>query len=160
MNIIYEAEQNNLRLISFNPYNQYQLDTLKFYIPKEFKYITPFLVIKDTQGRCDLFKLSLNATDDRYNIYTVALTSSITIKAGKSKVSLFLLTSQNNNFKVSDFSQDINLSYDNYSIGYQLHLIEGLSRNLITAYQKIEQLTQMNIDIHKNIEEAINNDNI
>lgn len=156
MNIIYEAEKNNLRLISFNPYEQYQLETLKFYIPKEFKYITPFLVIQDTQGRCDLFKLSLNATEDKYNIYSVALTSSVSIKSGKSKISLFLLTSQNNNFKVTDFSQEVNLSYDNYKIGYQLHLIEGLSRNLITTYQKVEQMTQMNIDMYKNMEEVMN----
>lgn len=156
MNIIYDAEKNNLRLISFNPYEQYQLNTLKFYIPKELKNITPFLVIQDAQGRCDLFKLSLNATETKYNIYSVALTSSIVIKSGKSKVSLFLLTTPEHGFKVVDFAQDINLSYDNYKIGYQLHLIEGLSRNLITTYQKIEQMTQMNIDMYKNMEEVMN----
>lgn len=156
MNIIYEAEKNHLRLISFNPYEQYQLETLKFYIPKEFKYITPFLVIQDAQGRCDLFKLSLSAREDKYNIYSVALTSSVSLKSGKAKMSLFLLTAQNNNFKVTDFSQGVDLNYDNYKIGYQIHLIEGLSKNVITAYQRIEQLTQMNIDIHKNIEEVVN----
>lgn len=150
INIIYDIENNDLRLISFNINQPYQLEELVFYIPRKLKNITPFLLIKDTEDKKDILKLTQISTDRNYNIYSVSLENSITVKEGISAITLMLL--ERNLFK--SVSSSIILKYDNFVTAKQIGIIENLSKQIIVMYNKIEELTKMNIEIYKEIEEA------
>lgn len=150
INIIYDVDNNDLRMISFNINQPYQLEELVFYIPRQLKNITPFLLIKDNEDKKDILKLTQVSTDRNYIIYSVSLENSIAVKEGLSAITLMLL--ERNLFKT--VSSSIILKYDNFTLAKQIGVIEELSKQVLLMYRKIEELTKMNIEIYKEIEEA------
>lgn len=151
MNIIYEVESKSLRPIGLTSRETYQLNELNFYIPKTHKNITPFLLIKDSNGKKDILKLSHSKADKVYNIYSVDFQNFITINQGNCAIALLILS---NNIEIST-SESMILDFSNFSLGQQANLVEGLSQNLVAMYQKVEKLTKMNIQLYKDIEEAL-----
>lgn len=93
-----------------------------------------------------------NSTDRSYNIYSVSLKNSIIVKEGVTSLVLMILT--NDIFKTS--AVEIKIGYENFKIAQKANMLDELSRNLSLTYKKIEELTKMNIEIYKNIEEVIN----
>lgn len=150
INIIYDVDNNDLRLISFNTNQAYQLEELVFYIPRQLKNVTPFLLIKDSNDKKDILKLTQISTDRNYIIYSVSLENNIVVKEGLSAMTLMLL--ERNLLK--SVSSSIILKYDNFVLGKQINIIENLSKQVMLMYKKIEELTKMNIEIYKEIEEA------
>ena len=150
INIIYDVDNNDLRMISFNTNQPYQLEELVFYIPRQLKNITPFLLIKDNEDKKDILKLTQVSTDRNYIIYSVSLENRIAVKEGLSAITLMLL--ERNLFKT--VSSSIILKYDNFTLAKQIGIIEELSKQVLLMYRKIEELTKMNIEIYKEIEEA------
>lgn len=146
MNIIYDIDKNNLRLISFNPNETYQLNELKFYIPKRIK-ITPFLLIKNSKGEKEILKLTQRGSDQSYNVFGVSVEQTIAADAGDCSIALINVE---DDFIFSN-PQKISLDFDDYKIGNQLYLIEELSKNVILTYKQIEELTKMNIEIYQSI---------
>lgn len=146
MNIIYDIDKNNLRLINFNSKKFYQLNELKFYIPKKTR-ITPFLLIKNSKREKEILKLTQCGSDKNYNIFNVSTEQTISIDTGDCSIALINIE---DNFTFSAF-QKISLDFDDYKIGNQLYLIEELSKNIILTYKQIEELTKMNIEIYQNI---------
>ena len=154
MNFIYEVEERNLRSIGLNPREVYQLNDLNFYIPKKYKNLMPFLLIKDSEGRKDILRLSHFKNDKVYNVYAVDISNTISLKAGATSIALLILS---NNIEVSE-SQEMLLDFSNFNIGKQISLVEGFNRNLIAMYEKIEKMTKMNIELYQYIEEALESD--
>lgn len=154
MNIIYENDNKSLRFIGLNSNIQYDLNDLNFYIPKTCKNLMPFLLIKDIEGNKDILKLSQIKNDKVYNIYGVDITNTISLKAGAASIALLMLS---NTLEVSDYEHLI-LDYSNFNIGKQISLVEGLSRRIAATYEKIERMTQMNIQLYQDIEEALGDD--
>ena len=152
MNIVYDVDKDTLRLISFNPYQSYQLNELKFYISKE-KNISPFLLIEDSHKEREILKLIPIKQDENYYIYTVAPEASIAIEDRTCIISIIGIL--DNNFIFSN-SQALLLSFDNFRLGSRLHLIDELSNNLIITYKQIEELTKMNIDLYQEIKKEAN----
>lgn len=154
MNFIYEVDDKYLRAISLNPREVYQLNDLNFYIPRKYKNLTPFLLIKDSEGNKDILRLSHNKSDKLYNIYSVDVSNTVIFQNGQFSIALLVLS---NNIDVSD-AHLILLDFSNFQIGKQVSLIEGMTRNLIATYEKIERMTKMNIELYQDIEEALNSD--
>ena len=150
INIIYDVDNNDLRLISFNPNQAYQLEELIFYIPRKLKNVTPFLLIQDSDDKKDILKLTQISTDRNYIIYSVSLENTVSLKEGLSAITFILL--ERNFFK--SVSSSIILKYSNFTMVKQINIIESLSKQIISMYNKIEELTKMNIEIYKEIEEA------
>lgn len=153
MNIIYEVEKDNLRLISFNPYQSYQLDELKFYIPKEYNELTPFLFVQDSKT-IDAIKLSKTKEDGNYSIYSVALTNTVRAENGNVNIKIIGIWKKDFTITASAF-ESIFLNFDNYNLSQQLSVMDELNYNILSTYKKMEELTQMNIEIYKNIEEGL-----
>lgn len=136
-------------MIGFNPNHVYNLEELTFYIPKT-RNITPFLLIKDSETK-DVLKLSKNGMDKNYIIYSISINNSISTRNGS--INMSLLTLEGDIIKTSSVDQ-INLNFDNFMIARRTAIFDEISRNLAATYQKIEELTKMNIEIYQNIEEA------
>ena len=121
-----------------------------FYIPKKYKHITPFLLIKDSKDNKDILKLELKNKDSNYNLYSVSLCNTITITEGISSLVVLLIDSK----IMHSASVDIILNYDNFTLGQKIYLIDELSKDIVRKYQQVEQMTKMNIDIYQSIEEG------
>lgn len=137
-------------MIGFNPNQVYNLEDLIFYFPKN-KNITPFLLLKDSYETKDVLKLTKSGMDKNYIIYSVSIDSSISAKNGY--VDMSILTLEDDIVKTSPKTQ-ISLNFDNFMIAKRTYILDEISRNLASTYQKIEELTKMNIEIYQNIEEA------
>lgn len=154
MNFIYEVDDKYLRAVSLNPREVYQLNDLNFYIPQKYRNLTPFLLIKDSEGNKDILRLSHNKSDKIYNIYSVDASNTVRFQNGQFSIALLVLS---NNIEVSD-AHLILLDFSNFQIGKQISLIEGMTKSLIATYEKIERMTKMNIELYQDIEEALNSD--
>lgn len=137
-------------MIGFNPNQVYNLEDLVFYFPKN-RNITPFLLLKDSYETKDVLKLTKCGMDKNYIIYSVSIDSGFSAKNGYIDISV--LTLENDIIKTSPKTQ-ISLNFDNFMIAKRTSLLDEVSRNLASTYQKIEELTKMNIEIYQNIEEA------
>ena len=137
-------------MIGFNPNQVYNLEDLIFYFPKN-RNITPFLLLKDSYETKDVLKLTKNGMDKNYIIYSVSIDSDISAKNGY--IDMSVLTLEDDIIKTSPKTQ-ISLNFDNFMIAKRTAILDEVSRNLASTYQKIEELTKMNIEIYQNIEEA------
>ena len=137
-------------MIGFNPNQVYNLEDLIFYFPKN-RNITPFLLLKDSYEIKDVLKLTKSGMDKNYIIYSVSIDSGISAKNGY--VDMSILTLEDDIIKTSPKTQ-ISLNFDNFMIAKRTYILDEISRNLASTYQKIEELTKMNIEIYQNIEEA------
>ena len=149
--VIYEKDKS-LRLLDFNKTEHYQLEDLKFYIPKEFKEDF-FVLLTDAQDVKTVLKL--NKTQDvhkKYSIYAVDGSSMVTTEPGKTAISIFYI--DNNTFQTSN-SFKANLQYDNFNYISQLMFLQKLDRKLAERFDKIKQMTQLNINLYKDIEEVL-----
>ena len=151
INIIYDIDKNNLRVLHFDSRMIYQLDELVFYIPTKYKNITPFLLIKDSQGEVDILKLKQTSMDKTYISFSTSLDNKIVVKNGQSELSVLFFN--NDLFKSQTIS--LNLAYDNFSIAKQIYLIELLSKDIVKKHYQIEEMTKMNIDIYQQLEEGM-----
>ena len=137
-------------MIGFNPNQVYYLEDLIFYFPKN-RNITPFLLLKDSYETKDVLKLTKSGMDKNYIIYSVSIDSGLSAKNGY--IDMSVLTLENDIIKTSPKIQ-ISLNFDNFMIAKRTSILDEISRNLASTYQKIEELTKMNIEIYQNIEEA------
>ncbi len=137
-------------MIGFNPNQVYNLEDLIFYFPKN-RNITPFLLLKDSYETKDVLKLTKSGMDKNYIIYSVSIDSGFSAKNGY--IDMSILTLENDIIKTSPKTQ-ISLNFDNFMIAKRISILDEVSRNLASTYQKIEELTKMNIEIYQNIEEA------
>lgn len=149
--VIYEKDKS-LRLLDFNETEHYQLEDLKFYIPKEFKEDF-FVLLTDAHNVKTVLKL--NKTQDvhkKYSIYAVDGGSMVTTEPGKTAISIFYI--DNNTFQTSN-SFKANLQYDNFNYISQLMFLQKLDKKLAERFDKIKQMTQLNINLYKDIEEVL-----
>lgn len=137
-------------MIGFNPNQVYNLEDLVFYFPKD-KNITPFLLLKDSYETRDVLKLTRCGVDKNYITYSISLDSSLSSKNGYIDMSILVL--ERDMIKTSTATQ-ISLNFDNFMIARRAYVLDEISRNVAATYQKIEELTKMNIEIYQNIEEA------
>ena len=140
-----------MRLIQYNPNRIYQLNDLIFYIPKS-NVITPFLIVKDLNGKTDILKLSQIKTDGIYNVFTVASQQILSVAEGTLICSILILTETHSRMSANT---TIQISFDNYEIGNKVTLLKDVANEVYDTYKKIEELTKLNITIYEAIEEGI-----
>lgn len=145
-------DKKDLRCLNFNPNQSYNLEDLNFYLPK--KNITPFLLIEDSKGNKDILKLTQHSVDKSYFIYSVSLENSTILYSGNCSVSIVIL----DNDILKSTSLSLYLNVENFKIARQIYLIEGINKEVLNAYKKIEEMTKMNIEIYTSIEEVMSND--
>lgn len=114
------------------------------------------MLIEDSKGVKDILKLTKDSFDRYYNIYSVSLANAICVEAGESKIVLLLLG--NNTIKAAAQS-NVYITYDNFTTGQQIQMIEEFTKEVRRACRKVEEMTKMNIQIYQEIEEVVSSDN-
>lgn len=115
------------------------------------------MLIEDSKGAKDILKLTKGSLDRYYNIYSVSLANTVCVETGESTITLLLISK--NAVKTAKES-NIYITYDNFTVGKQIQLIEDFTREIRNSCYQIEEMTKMNIQIHQEIEEVLKDDYI
>ena len=150
--IIYNKDKD-LRLIEDALDNN--LDNLHFYIPKslEGNFYCRLVDSYDFESMLKLSKSDIN--DKLYNIYKISLDNYIACTNGDMQLSILFIDGAT---KVPFTSNivNLNLNCDYIKSIAQLNYIDSLAIDVINKYQKIIQLTEMNVNIYNDIQEVLN----
>ena len=146
--IIYN-QNGNLRVVGNS--SEVDLVDLYFYIPKELRN-NFYCRLVDVNKTEEVLKLvQTDSLDKVYNIYQISLDNYITCVNGQTTLSLISIA--DDLLKKSD-DLDININYDAFRTGINISLIARMDADVASQYEKIVKLTELNIQIQKDIEEA------
>ena len=128
------------------------LDNLHFYIPKKLQG-NFYCRLVDSNESESILKLSKSDSSDKlYDIYKISLDNFITCGNGDIKLSIIFIE---NNLPYSSNIVTLDLKCNNFKSISQLYYLDNLSAEVISKYKKIIKLTEMNINIYKDIQEVI-----
>ena len=128
------------------------LDNLHFYIPKKLQG-SFYCRLVDSNESESILKLSKSDSSDKlYNVYKVSLDNFISCINGDIKLSILHI--ENDLFYMTKDIK-INLTLDKSKSAMQLYFLDDLTSEVISKYNKIIELTEMNINIYKDIKEVI-----
>ena len=150
MNIILN-EDNSLRTTKFNSDKIYELSDINIYIPNDVTYTNIYIVLINKLGINDIIPLELSERTATHKKYRFTYTNPIRINSGEVEVKILLIDVNNNYSAIVSGDLVCSVNIDNYRIAYQTIISEQVSSNVAKAYDKIKELTEMNIEIYEKI---------
>lgn len=150
MNIILN-EDNSLRTTKFNSDKTYELSDMNIYIPNDVTYTNIYIVLINKLGINDIIPLELSERTATHRKYRFTYTNPIRINSGEVEIKLLLIDVDNNYSSIVSDEIKCNINIDNYQICYQTVISEQLGNSIKSMYEKIKQLTEMNIEIYDKI---------
>lgn len=150
MNIILN-EDNSLRTTKFNRDNTYELSDMNIYIPNDVTYTNIYIVLINKLGINDIIPLELSERTATHKKYRFTYTNPIRINSGEVEIKLLLIDVDNNYSSIVSDEIKCNINIDNYKICYQTVISEQLGNSIKSMYEKINQLTEINIEIYDKI---------
>ena len=139
----------NIRATSFNANNTYGLEDLLFYVPNKMNGANIYMMIIDSAGTKDIVPLQYDGSHNEYKKYKINHSASIRIKSGECQ--LYVLTIDRTNTINSSTKMDIKLAVENYKLMRQLYIVNELNGAMASMYEKILNMTEMNIDLYEKI---------
>jgi len=150
-NIIFDGDRK-IRFTDMDLSKQYDLNDLRFYIPKVKNIRVLHCLFKDDQKSYESIELSEIPYDSNtYTCYKVIVEQSFLLDSGDLTLTLFGICESFEAVVSEDFS--INVSVDNYNHATKLYWADKVSVSVADYYNKIVQLTNMNIEILSKIKE-------
>lgn len=153
VNIIYNGN-NTVRFTQLDTKKSYNLTDLRIFIPDNKKLISLFCVFKNDNNDFDTIKLSQSTSDSKnYNCYVFTPEQVISLGSGKLKLFLFGIYEDKTFLFTDEF--EMNLVFENYNLTGQLYMLHQLNSEIANYYNKIVSMTELNIQISKDIKETI-----
>lgn len=116
---------------------------------------TLYIKLEDNYNRTDIIKLTSIGNNKTYKIYNVS-TKNSTINNLSKDVKLSLFYFLEDGIQISD-SFDISLDYSTYNFTSELSVLYQASKEISELYEKIYNLSKMNINIYEDILEVTDN---
>lgn len=138
----------NIRATSFNAKNTYGLEELLFYIPNKMNGVNIYLMVIDAAGTKDIVPLQFVGTHNEYKKYKINYAASIRCKSGACQLHILTVDSKTNSIDTSG-KMDIQLNVENYRLMRQLYIVNELNNTMSGMYEKMLQMTEMNIDLYE-----------
>ena len=155
MNVILN-EDYSLRTTKMSQSELYDLSDINFFIPNKFNSCNVFIALINSVGLTDIIPLNFTENSQSYKKYKVTYTNSIRVQSGTVKIKIILVDSNNHSVIISCGDVTCNITIENYKIGHQVAIIYELNTSMQNMYLKMQELTEMNIDIHEKIMEVGN----
>lgn len=95
--------------------------------------------------------LELSERTATHKKYRFTYANPIRINSGEVEIKLLLIDIDNNYSAIISDNLICNINIDNYQICYQTVISEQLGNSIKSMYEKIKQLTEMNIEIYDKI---------
>ena len=156
MNIILN-EDYSLRATKMSQSELYDLSDINFFIPNKFNSCNVFTILTNSVGLTEIIPLNFIENNNSYKKYKVTYSNSIRVNSGEIEIKMVLVDSNSHEVCISSGNKVIcNITVDNYKIARQVAITNELSLSVYELYKKIEQMTEMNIDIYERIMEVSN----
>lgn len=151
MNVILN-EDYTLRTTKMSQSESYDLSDINFFIPNKFNSCNVFIVLINSVGLTDIVPLNFIENIHSYKKYKITYSNSIRVDSGENEIKIVLVDSNGREVYISSGDKVIcNITVDNYKIARQVAITNELSLSVYELYKKIEQMTEMNIDIYEKI---------
>lgn len=144
----------NIRATSFSAKNTYGLEDLLFYIPKKMNDLGIYIMIVDAAGTRDIMPLQFDGIHNEYKKYKINYSASIRSKSGECQLYILTVDSKTNTINTSG-KMDIHLSIENYKLMRQLYIVNELNTEMGSMYEKMLNMTEMNIDLYEKMSALI-----
>ena len=149
MNII--LNDNIIRTTKFNKEEVYELSDINIYIPNEQNHTNAYIILKNQQGIYDIIPIELAEKTTTHKKYRITYTNPIRISSGEVEIKVLLLDVNKNYSSIISGDLVCSVNIDNYRIAYQTIISEQLGKTVAKTYDKIRELTEMNIEIYDKI---------
>ena len=144
-NIIFDGDRK-IRFTDMDLSKQYDLNDLRFYIPRDKNIRVLYCLFKDDQKTCESIELSETPYDSNtYTCYKAIVEQSFLLDSGNLMLTLFGICKSSETVVSEVFS--VNVNVDNYNHATKLYWADKVSVSVADYYNKIVQLTNMNIEI-------------
>lgn len=144
-NIIFDGERK-IRFTDMDLSKQYDLNDLRFYLPKDKNVRVLYCLFKDDQKSHESIELSEIPYDSNtYTCYKSTIEKSFLLDSGDLTLTIFGICESSETVVSEDFS--INVNADNFNHATKLYWADKVSVSVADYYNKIVQLTNMNIEI-------------
>lgn len=154
MNVILN-EDYTLKTTKMSQSESYDLSDINFFIPNKFNSCNVFVVLINSVGLTDIVPLNFIENSNSYKKYKITYSNSIRVDSGEIELKIVLVDSNGREIYISSGDKLIcNIAVDNYKIARQVAITNELSSSVYELYKKIEQMTEMNIDIYEKITEV------
>ena len=151
MNIILN-EDYSLRTTKMSQSEIYDLSDINFFIPNKFNSYNVFAILTNSVGLTEIIPLNFIENSHSYKKYKVTYYNSIRVDSGEMEIKIVLVDSNSHEVYISSGNKVFcNITVDNYKIARQVAITNELSLSVQELYKKIEQMTEMNIDIYEKI---------
>ena len=157
MNIILNG--NTIRTTKFNKEETYELSDINIYIPNDQNHTNAYIILKNQQGIYDIIPIEFAEKTTTHKKYRITYTNPIRISSGEAEIKVLLLDIENNYSCIISDNLICNINIDNYKIAHQTVISEQFGNSIKTMYEKINQLTEMNINIYEKMKEGEVNGN-
>lgn len=149
MKIIYDSINRTLRINEKT--NESGLQELDFYIPKGFSYEL-FLIIKNIKtNSLDVLELKRKTNEHgKYYIYSVPPDVRVSFDV-RDTYSISLLYFDKDTMPIISMPVEIVLDFSQFKTISNIYFIQKAKSDIGNYYQKIMELTQLNIDLYKKI---------
>lgn len=138
----------NIRATSFNAKSTYGLEELLFYIPSKMNGLGVYLMIVDSAGTRDIVPLQFDGIHNEHKKYKINYAASIRSKSGECQLYILTVDSKTNAINTSG-KMSIQLSIENYKLMRQLYIVNELNISMGSMYEKMLNMTEMNIDLYE-----------
>lgn len=154
MNIILN-EDYTMRVTKMDNSATYDLSEIGIYIPVAFSSSDCFLYLTDEDGLTDVVPLEYEENSLSYKRYKVTYKNPIRVKSGKMIIKIVLFDTATHLVNTSIGNEIVcSLNIDNYAVCHRLAVVSELNLYIANIYDKIQKLTEMNIEIYEKIVEA------
>lgn len=142
------ANDYSIRTTQFAINETYDINDLTFYIDNNFNSSSIYITLTDECGTSDIIPLKYYENRQSYKIYKIDCKNNIRVKP--EKVSINILLYSENDVKLSN-NIDVKISFDNYMLSHQFYITKEVSNTVNTIYEKIVDITNINIDLYDKI---------
>lgn len=152
-NIIKLDNDLNIYTPKLSANNVYDISDLSFYIDNDFNNMSLYVLLIDSNNVSDIVPLTFVDISGNYKIFQLNHTANIRVSSGLIALKIILI----NKDKVitSNESITLNLSVENFAVYHQLFVTRELSENINSIYNKIIEMTKLNIDISEKISQEV-----
>ncbi|MEE1084274.1 MAG: hypothetical protein UH850_11175 [Paludibacteraceae bacterium] len=110
--------------------------------------VNVYVMIVDAAGTKEVLPVQFAGTHNDYKKYKINCSASIRIKSGPCK--MYILTiDPNTNLINTSTKIDVQISVENYKLMHQLYIVSELNSSIGSMYEKILNMTEMNIELYE-----------
>lgn len=148
----------SVRTTSYDLHKSYPIAELDFFIPVKYSNFKLYVIIKDQNDIIDICDLRYTNTHGNYSCCNISPTQCLRIVTGKSTLYIVLLNIETREiYLTKDVQADIQVEF--HKLSHKIYALNELTSEIGTMYEKIVQMSDVNVDIYEKIQGMAGDEN-